>query len=789
MTVDSRKRFAIRLLAAGALVWLACSGTMAQAQTPVPVRGLVRTMDGVPVAGALVSTDDGRVTTETGADGRFQVELPAGPRTLRITRRGYADLRQRIDVAAAPLELTLVVTALARFSEDVTVSAVRAPVEAPISKRDIPRAEIEARNYGQEMPFLLQQVPSLTQYADSGAPAGYSYIYLRGIPQTRMNVTIDGMPINEPEDSAFYFSNFGDLVDAVDSIQVQRGVGTSSVGAASFVGSINFASAAFTDRPGIAVRMGAGSFGSARLNATVNTGDIGRGVRIYAQAATQESDGFRYHSGVSQKSLYLGVMHTSASSFLKVFGFFGREKSNLAYLAADEAALSVDLRTNPLTPEERDQFGQQFVTAQYHRALAPNAEISAQGFYNGADGWYRIASAAAEPSGLYQYGLAWHNAGVSVNLHAASSRADFSWGAFFSDFGSRHTRDILSGPADYSNRGFKNEFSTFAKFAWSNGRWRWFGDAQLRWAKFRYDGTTPLGSVDWTFFNPKAGARYDAGHGLSLFASIGRGNREPARSDMLQGEDNATVQYDLSAVLPEQVLDTEFGASYARTGFRAEVNGYLMAFRHEIAQTGELSEIGLPLRRNVDRSSRRGIEVDLTWRPVEPLEFRHTATYSLNRIDTWTQFYDVYDASGNWTGSASRDHHDVPPYVTPAVLATISGDYTPMRGATIGAAWRYVGESHLDNTGNQDFTAPSFTCLDASASVGLARILKFAARAHPVLRVQVTNLLDNRRMFPNGYSYQYFTAGPDPSSLALEGTRYYYPLATRSAFVGLELRF
>ena len=789
MTMNLCRRCAIRLMAAAAVVWLGCAGAAAEAQTQVPVRGLVRTASGAPVDGAIVSTADGRIRVETGTDGRFQCELAPGSQTLRVTRAGYADLTRQIDVGVVPLELNLVLTALARFSEDVTVSAVRAPVEAPISKRDIPRAEIEARNYGQEMPFLLQQVPSITQYSDSGAPAGYSYIYLRGIPQTRMNVTIDGMPINEPEDSAFYFSNFGDFADAVDSIQVQRGVGTSSVGAASFVGSVNFASAAFTDRPGVIVRLGGGSFGSARLNATVNTGDLGRGFRVYAQAATQESDGFRYHSGVTQKSLYLGVLHASGSSFLKVFGFFGRENSNLAYLAADEASLAVDLRTNPLTPEERDQFGQRFVTAQYHRALSQTAEISAQGFYNGADGWYRIANAAAGTSGLYQYGLAWHNAGASVNLHASSARADFTWGAFFSDFASRHTRDIVSGSADYSNRGFKREFNTFAKFAWSSGRWRWFGDAQLRWAEFRYEGTTPLGSVDWTFFNPKAGARYDAGRGFSLFASIGRGNREPARSDMLQGEDNATVTYDLTAVVPEQVLDTEFGAAYSRRGFRAEVNGYLMAFRHEIAQTGELSEIGLPLRRNVDRSYRRGVEVDLTWRPVESLQIRHTATYSLNRIDTWTQFYDVYDADGNWTGSTSRDHSNVPPYVTPAVLANVSGDYTPTRGATIGAAWRYVGQSHLDNTGNNDFTAPSFTCLDVSGSLDLARLLPFAARAHPLLRAQVTNVLDNRRMFPNGYSYQYFTAGPDPSSLTLQGTRYYYPLATRGAFVGLELRF
>jgi iron complex outermembrane recepter protein len=789
MALFPGRRLFFRLTAAGALTWLASAGAMAEPQDLVPVRGLVRSVSGAPVAGALVASAGGRGTAETGADGRFQIDLTTGSHTLRVARHGYADLTRQIEVGTAPIELDLVLTALARFSEDVTVSAVRAPAEAPVSKSDITRAQIEARNYGQEMPFLLSQVPSITQYADSGAPSGYSYIYLRGIPQTRMNVTIDGMPINEPEDSAFYFSNFGDLADAVDSIQVQRGVGTSSVGAASFVGSINFASAALTERPGAVVRMSAGSFGTRRMNAAVNSGGLGRGFRLYGQAAVQDSDGFRHNSGVNQKSLYAGVLREDPSSYLKVFGFFGRSRSNLAYLAADEASLSVDLRTNPLTPEEHDQFGQQFVTAQYHRVLAPNAEISAQGFYNGADGWYRIRDASAEPSGLFQYGLAWHNAGAAVNVHTANAHADFTWGAFFSSFESRHTRDIVSGPAEYSNHGFKDEMNTYGKIAWTSGRWRWFGDVQLRWARFRYEGTVPLGSVDWTFFNPKAGARYDAGHGVSLFASLGRGNREPARSDMLQGEDNATVMYDLSAVVPEQVLDAEFGASYVRRRFRADVNGYLMTFRHEIAQTGELSEIGLPLRRNVDRSYRRGVEVDLTWRPVASLQIRHTSTFSLNRIETWTQFYDIYDASGTWTGSTSLDHHDVPPYVTPAVLATVAADYTPTRGATLGATWRYVGESHLDNTGSQDFVAPSFTCLDMAASLDLSRVFTFAAAAHPLLRLNVGNVLDDRRMFPNGYSYQYFAPAPTPGGLALQGTRYYYPLATRSAFVGLELRF
>jgi iron complex outermembrane receptor protein len=771
------------------IAWSAGGPSIAWAQSTVPVRGIVRTVSGSPLAGAAVSAAESPHPVETRADGRFRLDLGPGTYTLRITRAGYADATQPVEVGTTAISLDIVLSALARFSEDVTVSAVRAAADAPVSKSDIPRAEIEARNYGQEIPFLLDQVPSLTQYADSGAAVGYSYIYLRGIPQTRMNVTIDGMPINEPEDSAFYFSDLGDFANAVDSIQVQRGVGTSTVGAPSFVGSINFASAAFTDRPEAVVRTGVGSFGTKRLSVTLNSGSLGHGFKLYGQGATQTSDGFKHNSGVGEKSLYLGAIRGTADSFFKIFGFIGHEHTQEAFLAADEASLALDLRTNPLTPEERDQFYQRFVTAQFHRALRPGVELAVQGFYNSADGWYTIRDATAEPSGLFQYGLGWHNVGASTTLHATSAQADFTWGVYASTFESRHTRDIVSGPADYVNHGYKDEFNTFAKFAWSSGRWHYLGDVQLRWARFRYAGSLDLGSIDWTFFNPKAGVRFDAVKGVSLFASVGRGGREPARSDMLQGEDNASVQYNLAAVRPEQVVDGEFGVNLAARGVTAQVNGYLMSFRHEIAQTGELSEIGLPLRRNVDRSFRRGIEIDLRWHPVDALQIHHTASYSFNRIATWTQFYDVYDADGNWTGSTSRTLHDVAPYVTPAVLAAVSGDYTPTRAVTVGATWKYVGQSHLDNTGSAYFIAPAFTCLDLAGSFDLSRVLRAASAAHPRLRFQVNNALDNHRMFPNGYSYQYFTEATRTSVLTLEGTRYYYPLATRNVYVGLELRF
>jgi outer membrane receptor protein involved in Fe transport len=213
-----------------------------------------------------------------------------------------------------------------------------------------------------------------------------------------------------------------------------------------------------------------------------------------------------------------------------------------------------------------------------------------------------------------------------------------------------------------------------------------------------------------------------------------------------------------------------------------------MAFRNEIAQTGELSEIGLPLRRNVDRSARRGVEVDLTWRPAASLLVRHSATYSYNRIRSWTQYYDVYGAGGAWIETTSRTHEDVAPLLTPAVLVNLAAQYSPVAWLTAGAAARYAGAAHLDNTGHDDFTAPGFFGLDADVSVSLADLVPVTAVAAPRLRVQVANLLDNRRMFPSGYSYQYFVQDAGGGVLPA-GARYYYPQATRSVVVMLDMRF
>jgi iron complex outermembrane receptor protein len=658
---------------------------------------------------------------------------------------------------------------------------VRAEEHTPVTKTDVDRDEIELVNRGQEMPFLLGRTPAVNFQSDTGLAAGYAYFNIRGIGQTRLNITLDGVPLQDPEDQALYFSNFGDFASVVDSIQVQRGVGTSSVGSASYGGSVNFASVSPAEGRRIEAQAGGGSWGTGRATGAVHSGLLGGAWGLYGRLSGQTTDGFREHSGVDQGTAYYGATRVGTRSLFKLFGLSGRERTELAYLATEEATLETNLRANPLTPEEKDRFGQDFVQAQYTHLLGDATTLMAQAYYNGAQGWFRIRSG----EDLLQYGIDGHFVGLVLGATHRSGRLSLNWGGHANDFARDHFMDVVDGARAYLNTGLKNEYNTFLKATWDAGRTRLWADGQVRHARFEYQGDQPLGSVSWTFFNPKAGVRFDPSPSLGLYASVGRMSREPARSDMLNGEDDASLPYDLRAVEPEEVVDAEAGVEVRGGRFVGRANAYAMEFDNEIALTGELSEIGLPVRRNAGRSHRRGVELELDYSPSARWRVGVTAAFSHNRIEEWTQVYDVYDADGAWIEGRPVVHRDVPPLLTPAVLLNGTVEWKPSTvfGARVGGRW--VEAAQLDNTGNPAFRTPAFFDLDLQATVSLARWVK---RGEPRIRVQATNLLDGDRLWPSGYSYLFFNRDAAGGE-SLEGTAYYYPLATRSVYVTLDVRF
>jgi iron complex outermembrane receptor protein len=670
-----------------------------------------------------------------------------------------------------------------RRTESVTVSAIRAEETAPVTKTDISGAEIRKEDNGQEMPTLLSAAPSVTFYSESGGPNGYSYISIRGVQMTRLNLTFDGAPLNDPEDSTFYFANFADFAGALGSIQIQRGVGTSTWGSASYGGSVSFESVEPSEGFGVSARLGAGSFGTQRVGAEVQSWRFGPDLKLWVKASLQDTDGYRDNSGVKQGSLFWGVARETADSVFRLSGFYGREKTQLAFLASEVPALEANPRDNPMTPEENDSFWQSLVQAQFTKFLSGVSSLAVQGYFGNAGGTYRVWQDQAANQ-LFEYGLDWWRAGGALTYRYDGDPVSFTLGGHGSGFVSTHIGGLTGGPDQYENHGYKSEANGFAKVAWNAGPWHLFGDAQVRWARFRYIGAAGDEAKSWAFFNPKIGARFDLSRSLSAYASVGRTSREPQRGDLLLGEDEASVLPDFNAVKPEELTDIEAGIDVKNGNVALHASLYDMEFKNEIALTGELAPTGLPIRKNVARSYRRGAELDARWRPAKPVRLAATLNVSRNRIREWTQFYDLYDPAGNYAGATSRSFSNVAPLLTPEVVANLRAEWDVLPWITLSASGRYMARSFLDNTDDQALGTPRLFSMAAGALIDLEGALP----GKPRLRVQVENLLNDKRLWPSGYSYLYATEdGRGGSTFA--GIPYYYPLASRSVMVTLEVGF
>jgi len=726
------------------------------------LRGVVRAVDGHPVANANVDVNGVHATTD--AEGRFAIDIATGTYTIVVTRSGF----QPVAINAAA-DTDVVITLRPGLAESIVVSGIRAEAKTPVTKSDVDRATIQRDYYGQDIPLLLRDTPSIDTYAEAGVGgSGYSYITLRGISPTRINFTLDGVPLADSEDMTTYFADFPDLARSLQSIQVQRGVGTSTVGSPSFGGSVNLESLAPSSEQSTSAEIGIGSFGTKTATVGYQSGSLPGGYAFYTRLSADQSNGFRESSGYRARNLFVSASKQNEDSQLRLTGFTAHEWTQQSFLAVDSDTLKQNLRANPFGPNDRDSFGYDLAQLQYLRALSPSSNVTASAYYQRGYGWYRL--------GTDRYGLDGLLVGSLVTLSTTHGPWTANYGLHVNDFRREHTLDDeAGGDRAYFNYGTKSEANAFAKFSYDAARWHLYSDTQLRTADFHYHGDVPIDPIRWTFFNPKLGVRYDVTPSSGVYASAGLSRREPARSDLFGGEDNASVSYDLHAVRPERLLDFEGGWDYRGASASVHANVYAMEFRNEIASTGELSPIGALLRRNVDRSYRRGIEVEYSWQAATRVRLRGNANLSHNRIHTWTQFYDVYDEAGNITGSEPITFHDVNPVLTPSLIVNQTIEFAPSSKTTFGLTARHVGRSYLDNTNNGSFTAPAFTTFEVSAGIALAHNMN--------IRVQINNLLNDKRVFPSGYSYLFLTP-----QRTIEGISYYYPQATRNASVMVDFR-
>lgn len=704
--------------------------------------------------------------------------------------------------------------------QEFLVAGIRANDKQPITVCSLKREQIAKLYYGADIPTLLQSTPSLNTYSDNGTGIGYSYFRLRGMDQTRINTTVNGIPVNDPENQGVFFNNFADLASSAEEIQVQRGIGTSSNGSAAFGGSVAIQTRSLSQTASSGLNMGFGSFGSSRISAELQTGLLGNHVMVYARLGQVKTNGYRNNSGAQVQSYQFSIGYQQKKSFLK-FNFIGANAaSHLAYVGIDKATFDAAPKTNPFTNDESDAFQQYFNQMQYTYQLRPKQSINVS--------LYLVKSQAPQFQYLFQGGLGFDyfnmlNSPFIVNngdttlpnsflssyrldqtfiggyatYNASFGKLDINAGIHMNHFKSKHFMevnwaDVLPvgiGPNHqvYLNTGYKKEQSVFLKLNYElNSSLSLFTDIQLRRTNFRYTEKTmefrpSYGSVEpmnWLFVNPRIGLKYILNMEQSLYAMAGMSSREPTRFDYFQ-DDYATHEIKQNEINPEQLVDIELGYSYQSPALYAKLNIFAMEFQNQIVGTGTYNNFGYPITGNIGRSSRRGIELDMQGKVNSHFSFALNSALSNNTVAHLSQTF--YDAGFN--PIFVKEFKNSPLALSPRLIQQVSFQSFCFKNVlAIAITGRMVSKQYLDNTAWEDLSLPAFHYIDAMLGINLAKYFKSSS---PLISFRVNNVLNQK----------YASAGSvgGYNTLNSQGLReqysLYFPNANRNFFLSLSFKF
>ncbi len=673
---------------------------------------------------------------------------------------------------------------------DIEVTVNRAGRSTPVAFSNLSRQDIERVNDGRDIPFLIEATPSVVTTGDAGGGVGYSSIRVRGTDSSRINITANGVPINDSESHNVYWVNMPDLASSLRDIQVQRGAGTSTNGAGAFGASINMITDAPARERSASVSGSYGSFNTNRETVKVSSGLFGDHWSVDARFSHIGSDGY-IDRAFSKLWSYLGQLaYSKEGTLVRLLAFGGKERTYMAWDYASKEEMELyGRRYNPcgkytaadgstaFYKDQCDNFTQHHFQLLLNQELGAGFSINAALHYTKGDGYYEQYKTKRT---LAEYGLApfvgpdgelvkksdlirlKHNdndfGGGMLNLHYRQGRLDAVLGGAANWFRGRHFGQVMwvrnyLGPIDplqpyYDNAGHKFDSNVFlrAEYAIASGLSA-YGDLQLRHIHYTINGQSDnfdwntdamaLLNVhrDWNFFNPKLGLSYNR-DGHRAFASWSVAHKEPTRDNFTDGDPNNYPQ-------AERMFDYELGYSYANSLLSAGVNLYYMDYKDQLVVTGQLSDTGNPLSVNVPSSYRMGIELQGALRPVEWFDWQLNATLSRNRIKDFVEY--VYE--DEWTNPITIDCGDTPIAFSPDFILHNAFNFHFL-GADVSLVSRYVSSQYMNNARSAEAKLDSYFVSDLS--------LGYTFKTLPSVRelrlgLTVYNIFD-AKYCNNGYS-------------------------------------
>jgi len=747
--------------------------------------GSVHDQDGNPLVGATVQLKESFRAVSTSRNGDFSFnKVKAGTIDIQVSFIGYETKELKINLRT-DTTVAFILQFSPYLSDEFTVIGTRVDDQIPMVFSTINKKQIEAQNVGQDMPEVLSVTPSIVFTSDAGNGVGYTYMRMRGSDQSSINVTINGIPLNDAESQQVFWVDLPDLSSSTEDIQVQRGVGTSTNGAGAFGGSVNLRTQDLEEDPYAEVNLAYGSFNTLKTTFKVGTGIINKHWSIAGRASLVQSDGYMDRSESNLSSYYGALQYSNAKTSIRFIAFGGSELTHQAwngvpsvrlennvsgmeeYAAASgwgplhtQNLLNSDRRYNYyLYQNEVDDY------SQYHNQLHWNQELTSKwvlnlsGFYTKGKGYfeqYQYEQNAYDDNSFAFYGIPdpiiggdtitnadfvrqrWLDNdfyGAVFNLRYSFKNIDADFGGSFTQYNGKHFGDVIWSSIStsyqspyqyYNNTSLKNDFSVYAKATYNyNEVFSFYGDLQYRFVDYSYLGIDNLGSP----LDQRTALQF-VNPKVGINAELNAENRVFASFAVGNKEPNRNdyiVAPPDDLPLPQTLYDFELGYTLSKQDYVLNLVLYSMQYKNQLINTGELNDVGAEVRTNVPKSYRRGLELSVNYAITNWLSWTGNASASINRIEDYTAYIDNWDTWGKDTVYYGTTEISF----SPAFIAGSDFTFTLVDKTfkedkisllTISLLSKFVSKQYLDNTSSDSRSIPSYFINDLRLNYSLTHV-------------------------------------------------------------------
>lgn len=780
------------------------------------------------IPGATISINNTFLTAQSKSDGSFEIKnLKAGSYVLQVSFIGYQALTDSFQLAA-DLSKTYELEESAVLMDEVIISSTRADEKSAMAYSLVNKQQIAEQNLGQDLPYLLNQLPSVVTTSDAGAGVGYTGIRIRGSDATRVNVTINGIPVNDAESQGTYWVDLPDIASSVESIQLQRGVGTSTNGAGAFGGSLNIQTTRLNPKGYGEWNSSYGSFNTMKNTVNVGSGLINDKFSVDARLSKISSDGFIDRASSDLRSYYLSAAYYGKKNIVKFITFSGYEETYQAwygipqsklrgdqagmtdyifnnYLDAEEASnlLNSHNRTyNPYTYNNQvDHYVQNYYQLHFSHEFSRNWNSNIALHYTKGKGYYEEFK---KNESFASYGLPdvyigtdtitstnlvrrrwldndFYGATFSLNYNSFKKLSAVIGGAWNNYYGLHYGEIIWAQYAMnndihqhyYNDTANKSDFNIFVKANYAvTKKLNVFADLQYRMVNYSFLGfDDSLKNVEQSaalsFFNPKLGLSYNLKENINVYASYSVGNKEPGRDDYTQSTPSSRPK-------PETLNDLEIGYRHSTKMAMWGLNLYYMDYKNQLVLTGEINDVGAYNRTNVAKSYREGIEAELNIKLLKSLTWNANVTLSKNKIKDFKEYIDNYDSTAQRVITYTES--DIA--FSPNVIAGSTICFESLKNLKFSFISKYVGKQYLDNTSNEERRLDAFFVNDLRINYSFkTKLIREIG-----LALTINNLF-SEQYESNGYTWGYIYGGKHTVE------NFYYPQAGINYLVGLTLKF